>query len=471
VTQHSYDLVILGGGPGGYVAAIRAAQLGWSVACIDENPQLGGTCLRVGCIPSKALLESSERYHEACHGLAQHGVTVESVGLDLDQMHQRKSQIVKTLAQGIEGLFKKSNVTRYLGRGRLDGPGSVIVTGESQETALTAKNILIATGSRPAPLPGVELDGDRIGTSTEALAYGQVPEHLVVIGAGYIGLELGSVWRRLGARVTVLEALDRILPGMDLEIAQAAYQIFQKQGFAFQLQTRVQQAVVEQDRCVVRCEGAEPIQCDRVLLAIGRVPNTDGLGLDQVGIQVDRRGEIQVGENFATTAPNVYAIGDCIPGPKLAHKASHEALACIEALSGGHGHVDYATIPGVVYTHPELASVGQTEEQLQAAGCEYRKGTFPMQASGRARTLGETDGKVKILADAKTDRVLGVHILGARAGDLVAEAAAAMAFGASAEDLAQLCHAHPTLAESLGEAAMAIHHRAIHIPSTPRPQK
>jgi dihydrolipoamide dehydrogenase len=278
VTQHSYDLVILGGGPGGYVAAIRAAQLGWSVACIDENAQLGGTCLRVGCIPSKALLESSERYHEACHGLAQHGVTVDSVGLDLDQMHQRKSQIVKTLAQGIEGLFKKSSVTRYLGRGRLDGPGSVIVTQESQEIGLTAKNILIATGSRPAPLPGVELDGDRIGTSTEALAYGQVPEHLVVIGAGYIGLELGSVWRRLGAKVTVLEALDRILPGMDMEIAQAAHQIFQKQGFAFRLKTRVQQAVVEQDRCVVRCEDAEPIQCDRVLLAVGRVPNTDGSG-------------------------------------------------------------------------------------------------------------------------------------------------------------------------------------------------
>lgn len=468
MTQHQYDLVVLGGGPGGYVAAIRASQLGWSVACIDENAQLGGTCLRVGCIPSKALLESSERYAEACHSLAQHGVSVGQVGLDVGQMQRRKTQIVKTLALGIDGLFKQGGITRYLGRGRLDGSGAVTVTGDDGETRLDAKSILIATGSRPAPLPGVELDGDQIGTSTEALAYGEVPEHLVVIGAGYIGLELGSVWRRLGAKVTVLEALDRILPGMDLEIAQAAHQIFKKQGFEFRLQTRVQQAVVDGGRCVVRCEGTEPIQCDRVLLAIGRVPNTDDIGLDRAGIEVDRRGEILVGENYATSAPGVYAIGDCIRGPKLAHKASHEALACIDAMAGQHGHVDYDTIPGVVYTHPELASVGRTEEQLQATGREYRKGIFPMQASGRARTLGETDGKVKILADAETDRVLGVHILGARAGDLIAEAAAAMSFGASAEDLAHLCHAHPTLAEALGEAALAIHHRAIHIPAPPR---
>jgi dihydrolipoamide dehydrogenase len=469
VTEHSYDLVVLGGGPGGYVAALRAAQLGWSVACIDENAQLGGTCLRVGCIPSKALLESSERYHQACHGLAAHGVTAESVRLDLDQMHRRKTQIIKTLAQGIDGLFKKAGVKRYLGRGRLGGQGTVVVAGE-EETVLSAKYILIATGSRPAPLPGVEFDGDRIGTSTEALAYPQVPEHLVVIGAGYIGLELGSVWRRLGARVTVLEALDRILPGMDLEIAQAAQQVFKKQGIEFHLATRVQQARVEQQRCVVRCEGVEPIECDRVLLAIGRIPNTDHLGLDQVGIEVDRRGEIPVAGDFATSAPGIYAIGDCIPGPKLAHKASHEALACVDALAGLHSHVDYSTIPGVVYTHPELASVGQTEEQLRESGREYRKGVFPMQASGRAQTLGETDGRVKILADARTDRVLGVHILGARAGDLIAEAAAAMSFAASAEDLSHLCHAHPTLAETLGEAALALHHRAIHIPSTTGPR-
>lgn len=466
MTEHSFDLVVLGGGPGGYVAAIRAAQLGWSVACIDENDQLGGTCLRVGCIPSKALLESSERYHQALHGLAQHGVKVESLDLDLAQMHRRKTQIVKTLAQGIDGLFKKGKVTRFLGRGRLDGPGSIIVTSQDGDLSLTAKDILIATGSRPAPLPGVEVDGDRIGTSTEALAYDRIPKHLVVIGAGYIGLELGSVWRRLGARVTVLEALDRILPGMDLEIAQAAHQIFKKQGIEFRLQTRVQQAVVQDDRCVVRCEDADPIEADRVLLAIGRVPNTDDLGLERVGIQVDRRGEIEVAESFATKVPGIYAIGDCIQGPKLAHKASHEALACIETLAGGYGHVDYNTIPGVVYTHPELAAVGQTEEQLKEEGREYRRGVFPMMASGRAQTLGETDGKVKILADAQTDRVLGVHILGARAGDLIAEAAAAMSFGASSEDLSHLCHAHPTLAESLGEAALALHQRAIHIPAT-----
>ncbi|MCH5374760.1 MAG: dihydrolipoyl dehydrogenase [Planctomycetes bacterium] len=464
MNQKEYDLVIIGGGPGGYVAAIRAAQLGLSVACVDEHAQLGGTCLRVGCIPSKALLESSERFAEARDSLAPHGVTVGQLELDVAQMQRRKEQIVKTLVGGIDGLFKQAGVTKHQGRGRLDGPGRVIVAGEDREQTLQARNILIASGSRPAPLKGVELDGNRIGTSTEALAYGDVPEHLVVIGAGYIGLELGSVWKRLGSKVTVLEALDRILPGMDLEIAKAAQQILKKQGIEFRLQTRVKSASVEQERCVVRCEDAEAIDCDRVLLAVGRVPNTDNLGLESVGIEVDGRGEIPVGDDFATTAPGVYAIGDCIRGPKLAHKASHEGLACVEGIAGGHGHVDYDAIPGVVYTHPEIASVGKSEERLKEMGREYRKGLFPLQASGRARTLGETDGKVKILADAETDRILGVHILADRAGELIAEAAAALTFGASAEDLARVCHAHPTLAESLGEAAMAVNQRAIHIP-------
>ena len=350
----------------------------------------------------------------------------------------------------------------------MQGPGQVTVTGDDGEQTVSGERILIATGSRPAPLPGVEHDGDRIGTSTEALAYPTVPDHLVVIGAGYIGLELGSVWNRLGAEVTVLEALDRILPGMDLELASAAQRVFQKQGLNFQLGARVQSATVQGDQCVVRCEGAESLTCDRVLLAIGRVPNTDQIGLETVGVEADRRGEIPVDDAFQTSAAGVFAIGDCIRGPKLAHKASHEAIACVEGMAGNAGHVNYDTIPGVVYTHPEIATVGKTEEQLKEAGREFRKGVFPFQASGRARTLGETEGQVKILADAQTDRILGVHILGPRAGDLIAEAATAMEFGASAEDLAHVCHAHPTLAESLGEAALGVHQRAIHIPAKRR---
>lgn len=465
-TETAYDLIVIGGGPGGYVAAIRAAQLGLSVACIDEHAQLGGTCLRVGCIPSKALLESSQRYVDARHSLAAHGVLVGDVRLDLAAMHQRKTRIIQTLSGGIDGLFKQAGVTRYQGRGRLAGPGRVLVTSPEGQHPLAARHIVIATGSRPAPLPGITLDGDRIGTSTEALAYPECPKHLVVIGAGYIGLELGSVWSRLGAKVTVLEALDRILPGMDLELAQTAQRLFEKQGITFQLGVRVESATAARSKCTVRCSGAAPLACDRVLVAVGRVANTDDLGLEAIGIQPDRRGEIPVSDNFATAVPGVYAIGDCIPGPKLAHKASHDALACVAALAGEHASVDPNTIPGVVYTHPEIASVGQTEQQLQQAGREYRKGVFSLQASGRARTLGETEGRVKILADAQTDRILGVHILGPHAGDLIAEAVAAMQFGASAEDLAHVCHAHPTLAEALGEAALAVHGRAIHVPAT-----
>lgn len=463
MTKQKFDLAVIGGGPGGYVAAIRAAQLGMSVACVDENPLWGGTCLRVGCIPSKAMLESSEKYAEAKGGLADHGVVVDGVQLDLAAMHKRRKKIVKTLAGGVDALLKQNGVTRLQGRGRIAGPGAVSVETPDGNAPIRAERILIATGSRPAPLKGVELDGDRIGTSTEALAYPEVPQHLVVIGAGYIGLELGSVWSRLGAPVTVLEALDRILPGMDLELAKAAQKVFKKQGLEFRLGTRVQRATVSGDQCTVECEGAEPIQCDRVLLAIGRVPNTEGIGLETVGVEADKRGEIPVSDGFQTSAEGVYAIGDCIRGPKLAHKASHEGMACVEAMVNGYGQVNYDTIPGVVYTHPELATVGKSEEQLRESGVEYRKGMFPFQASGRARTLGETEGRVKILADANTDRVLGVHIFGARAGDLIAEAAAAMEFGASAEDLAHVCHAHPTLAESLGEAALSVAGRAIHM--------
>ena len=458
-----HDLVIIGAGPGGYVAAIRAAQLGWDVACVEKERALGGTCLRIGCIPSKALLESSELYHQAKEGLAAHGVRVSGVEMDLEAMLRRKDETVGTLTRGVDGLFKKHGVRRYEGQARLEKGGRVVVRGRDGEQAIEAKHVIIATGSKPAPLRGVELDGDRIGTSTEALSYPEVPDHLVVIGAGYIGLELGSVWRRLGARVTVLEYLDRVLPGMDGELASQARRVLEKQGFELRLGSRVTGARVRDGKCIVEREGAEPIECDRVLLAVGRVPNTEGLGLEEAGVETDERGRIVVDEEFRTTADGIRAIGDVIPGPMLAHKAQDEGIACVDRLIRGYGHVNYDAIPGVVYTHPEIASVGKTEEELREMGIEYRKGSFPLRANSRAKILGHLDGLVKILADAETDRILGVHILGARAGDLIAEAAAAIEFGASSEDLARTSHAHPTLAEAVREAAFAVTGKAIHI--------
>jgi dihydrolipoamide dehydrogenase len=464
-----YDLIVIGAGPGGYVAALRAAQLGLSVACIEKEPALGGTCLRVGCIPSKALLESSEHYAAARVTFAEHGIRLAGVELDLDTMLKRKTRIVSTLTKGIEALFKRNGVTRYHGHARLNGPGRVVVApaGLAEDTPceaqeLTAKHILIATGSKPATIPGVELDGDRIGTSTEALSYTAVPAHLVVIGAGYIGLELGAVWARLGANVTFLEYLDHILPGTDQEIAADALKLFQKQGLEFHVGSRVTAARFDGTRCVVERAAGAPIECDRVLVAVGRTPNTDGLGLESADIQVDARGRIPVNEHYATSAAGVYAIGDVIPGPMLAHKAEEEGIACVERIVTGYGHVNYDAIPGICYTEPEIAGVGRTEEQLQQQGTEYRKGVFPFRANGRARALGQVEGKVKILADAKTDRILGVHIIGPRAGDLIAEATAAIEFGASSEDLARCCHAHPTLSEALKEAALAVHGRALH---------
>ena len=459
-----HDLVVIGGGPAGYVAAIRAAQLGLDAACVERERLLGGTCLRQGCIPSKALLESSHLFAEARHGLADHGVNVKNVQLDLDAMMKRKQRIVRALAGGVDSLLKQNRVTRYLGRGRLDGPGRTIVEQKEGQVLLEAPGVLLACGSKSAVLPGIELDGDRIGTSTEALTYAEVPERLLVIGAGTIGLELGSVWRRLGAEVIVLEALDRILPGMDDEIAKTAHKIFEKQGIQFDLGVRVEGAEVQDGRVVVARKGQEPIACDRLLVAVGRVADTECLGLDTVGVEPTERGEIGVDEAFQTSAEGVFAVGDCIRGPKLAHKATHEAVACVERMVTGYGRVNYETIPSVVYTHPEIATVGKTEQQLRESGREYRRGKFPFRASGRARTLGEADGTVKILADRETDRILGVHILGPRAGDLIAEAAAAIEFGASSEDLAHLCHAHPTLAESLGEAALDVDSRALHLP-------
>jgi dihydrolipoamide dehydrogenase len=450
-----HDLIIIGAGPGGYTAAIRAAQLGLDVACIDKEPALGGTCLRVGCIPSKALLESSELYDRAEHAFAGRGIKFKQLSLELPAMLSQKETVVDTLTQGIAGLFKKNKVTRYEGRASLPEPAKVIVEGNDGTVELEATNVLIATGSKPAELPGVELDFDKIGTSTEALSYESVPEHLVVIGAGYIGLELGTVWRRLGAKVTVLEYLDRILPGMDAELAKEALKIFKKQGLKFQLGVAVQSGKVDDDgKCIVEGKGSDPIACDRVLLSAGRKPNVDGLGIEALGVKTDQRGFIQVDHHYQTSVPGVYAIGDVIPGPMLAHKAEHEGVACVEQLVTGYGHVNYDVIPGVVYTEPEIATVGKTEEQLQEEGIEYNKGTFPFLANGRARALGMTEGKAKVLADKQTDRILGVHIIGPRAGDLIAEACVAMEFGASSEDLAMVCHAHPTLSEALKEAAL-----------------
>jgi len=460
VTQH--DLIVIGGGPGGYIAAIRAAQLGLNTACVEKESRLGGTCLRIGCIPSKALLESSEKFAEARQKLAEHGVKVGSVELDLATMLHRKEQVVEILCKGVDGLFRKHKITRCLGHARLVG-GKVSVTDSGGQQELSAKHIIIAAGSKPATLPGIEFDGDRIGTSTEALSYSQVPERLIVIGGGYIGLELGSVWNRLGSKVTVLEFLDRILPGTDSELAGEALNLFKKQGIEFRLGSRVTAARFDKSRgvCVVEAEGAQPLECDRVLVAVGRMPATEDLGLETFGIKLDSKGRIPVDDHFRTSAEGVYAIGDCIPGPMLAHKAEDDGAACVEGIVTGYCHVDYNLVPAVIYTHPEIASVGKTEDQLRADGTPYRKGTFPFRANGRARTLADIDGKVKILAHQATDRVLGVHILGPRAGDVIAEAAAAMAFGASSEDIARTCHAHPTLAEAVKEAALAVDGRTI----------
>ena len=460
----NHDLVVIGGGPGGYVAAIRAAQLGMDVAVIEKEEKLGGTCLRVGCIPSKALLESSHKYEEAGHEFSQHGIGVSGLTFDLATMMKRKNDVVTTLAKGIEAILVKNKVARYRGTGRLAGPGKVEITAtDGSKRVVQSPRIILAVGSRSVVLPGIEADGKLVGASTEALAFDTVPAHLVVIGGGYIGLELGTVWRRLGSKVTVLEYADRILTGIDADIAAEALPLFRKQGLDIRLGVKVKSARASGGRCIVECEGQEPIECDRVLAATGRRPATDDLGLETVGLATDGRGWIPVDGQFRTAAAGVYAIGDCIPGPMLAHKAEEDGVACAEALKSGWAHVDYDLVPAVVFTHPEIAAVGRTEEQLVAAGVTFKKGVFPFRANGRARTINDTTGKVKVLADAATDRVLGVHIIGPSAGDLIGEAAAAMSFGATAEDIARVCHAHPTLPEALKEAAMAVSGRAIHM--------
>lgn len=461
-----HDLVVLGGGPAGYVAAIRAAQLGMNTAVIDENARFGGTCVRVGCIPSKALLESTHLLYEAQNHFEQHGLGVGQLTLDLSKMMARKDAIVDTLTGGIDTLFKKHKITAYRGRGRMRNASTIevepTVDSSSDPVVVEGERVLLALGSRPARLRGVEEDGKRIGNSTTALSFPEVPQRLIVIGGGYIGLELGSVWKRLGSEVITLEALDRILPGMDAEIANIAHRTFRKQGIEFRTSTFVESATVEGDRCLVKIKEGETLEADRVLVATGRVPATFEAGLEHAGLQTDGRGFISVDKNFSTGVKNLYAIGDCIGGPMLAHKAMEEGVVCVERMHGMESHLNYDVIPAIVYTHPEIASVGRTEEQLKEAGIDYRKGICPFGVNGRARTLGDPEGRVKILADAKTDRVLGVHIIGARAGDIIAEAAAAMEFGASSEDVARTCHAHPTLSEAMHEAALAVDKRAIH---------
>ena len=465
-----HDLIVVGAGPGGYVAAIRAAQLGLDAACVEVERRLGGTCLRVGCIPSKAMLESSELFHKARNDLSGHGISVGEVSVDVGGVLKRKDGIVSRFTKGIEGLFRKHKITRYHGRGRLTGPGALVVEdpdGRGVTAELTAKHIVIATGSQPSSIPGVEIDHQAVGTSTDALSYESTPGKLIVIGAGVIGLELGQVWKRLGSEVIVLEYLDRILPGMDAETAAMAQKSLEKQGLKFRLGSRVTGARTVNGRGRVEVEGTSAIACEKVLVAVGRRPNTAGLGLDAVGIQTDEAGRIPVdvaGHTYQTAVPGLHAIGDVIEGPMLAHKAEEEGVACVERIVTGVGHVNYGVIPGVVYTHPEIASVGRTEEQLAEAGVAYNKGVFPFMANGRARALDDRpDGQAKVLAHAETDRILGVHILGPYAGELIGEAAAAMEFGASAEDLARTCHAHPALSESLKEAALAVDGRPIHI--------
>ena len=460
-----YDLVVIGAGPGGYVAAIRAAQLGMSVACVEKEAALGGTCLRIGCIPSKALLDSSELFEKAKDGLDVHGVKLSGVELDLPAMMRRKDKVVKGLTAGVSSLFKKNGVTHVHGAGRVVGPGNVSVSGADEGT-LSAKNILITTGSEPTPLPGVAFDGQSIVGSEEALSFAEVPQRLLVIGAGAIGLELGSVWARLGSKVKVVEFMDRIVPLMDKELGAALKKILEKQGLSFQLSTTAKSASLAGSEVRVSIESAGKTSTegfDKVLVAIGRRPHTAGLGLEEVGVKLDRQGRVDVDEHFATSLAGVYAIGDVIRGPMLAHKAEEEGVACVEMLAGQAGHVNYEAIPNVVYTWPELASVGRTEEECAEQGREVQIGKFPFFANGRARAMEERDGMVKVIADAKTDRLLGVHILGPRASDLIAEAALAIEFGSSAEDLARTCHAHPTLPEAVKEAALAVAGRSIHI--------
>ena len=463
------DVAIIGGGPGGYVAAIRAAQLGFTTACIEKRPTLGGTCLNVGSIPSKALLHSTELYSEAKHDFAKHGIECGKLSFDLSKIMARKDSVVSDLTKGIEGLFKKNKVQHLQGSASFMAANTLEITkADGSKQQLQAKHIIIATGSEVAALPGVTIDEDKIVSSTGALSLKQVPEELVVIGGGYIGLEMGSVWSRLGSKVTVVEFLDCIVPAMDQEIAKNLQRTLEKQGLTFMLGTKVEKAEVKGKKVELTLQpvaggAAVKKSVDNVLVSIGRKPYTGGLGLDKIALVTDERGRIPVDAHFQTSIPGVYAIGDVIVGPMLAHKAEEEGVAVVEMLAGQKPHVNYDTIPGVVYTSPEVATVGKTEEELKKAGVAYNVGKFPFMANSRARANGTTDGMVKMLACATTDRVLGIHIIGPDAGTMIAEAVLAMEYVASSEDIARTCHAHPTLNEAVKEAALAVLKRAIHI--------
>lgn len=455
-----FDLVVIGGGPGGYIAAIRGAQLGLKTACIESRGKLGGTCLNVGCIPSKALLQSSETYHHALHKAGSLGVKFSDVSYDLDKIHQHKSSVVSQLTDGVEYLFKKNKVTYLQGHGSFVSPGKVAVKNDSGESQISAKHIIIATGSEPIEIPSAPFDGCDVVDSTGALNFEKVPEHLVVVGGGVIGLELGSVWARLGAKVTVIEAADTILPMMDKDVIRTMKKSLSKEGLEFHEKTRFSSLSKENNLVNITCEKSDGsqlvIECDKVLVAVGRKAYTAGLGLENIGLTTERTGKIPVNQNFQTSVQGVYAIGDVIDGPMLAHKAEEEGVACVEMLSGKHGHVNYFAIPNVVYTWPEVASLGMTEAECKEKGLEVKVGKVPFSANGRAKCMGETDGFVKIIADKRTDRLVGAHIVGPNASELIGEVAIGAEYAASAEDLGRSVHAHPTLSETIKEAALGV---------------
>jgi dihydrolipoamide dehydrogenase len=464
----TYDLIVIGGGPGGYVAAIRAAQLGSSVAVIEKRKALGGTCLNEGCIPSKALLDSSEHFAQARDHFANHGILVDPPGLDLDKMMKRKEDIITRLTRGIASLFKKNQITLVTGTGRLGAVSGeeheVVAVTDAGEETLQGKRVLLATGSVAVDIPSLPQDGEKVGQARDALEYTQVPEHLVVIGGGYIGLELGSVWLRLGAKVTVVEMLDQMLPSTDQEVTTTLLKSLQKQGMKIHTGTKVAAMKAGDKGVTLRLEGSveETVNCDRVLVAAGRKPCTEGLGLEAAGVELDETGRIRVDDNYQTSTPNIYAIGDLIHGPMLAHKAMDEGVAFAESLSGDSTRVDYNLIPGVVYTHPEAASIGPTEEQLKTEGTAYKVGKFPFMASGRARAMDNVDGFVKVLANPDSGRIIGVHIIGPCASELISEAVTIMSFDGSVEDIALTMHAHPTLSEAFKEAALGAFGKAVH---------
>ena len=465
--ENNFDVIIIGGGPGGYVCAIRAAQLGLKTACVESRGALGGTCLNVGCIPSKSLLNLSENYNKAKKDFNNQGIEISDIKLNINKMMSNKDKSVKVLTKGVEFLFKKNKVTYIKGKGVIFSENNVVVYENEKKNSYTTKNIVIATGSAPTSLPDIKIDEKNIVSSTGALSFSEVPKNLIIIGGGYIGLEMGSVWSRLGSKVTVIEYLDFITPGMDREISNEFKKILTKQGIRFKLNNKVTSVTNVKNKVVVdytnnTSAASEKVECDKVLVSVGRKPYTEGLNLSKLGIKKDKKGRIEVNEKLQTSVKNIYAIGDVIKGPMLAHKAEEEGIAVAEILAGQAGHVNYDVIPGVVYTSPEVATVGKTEEELKSENKKYKVGKFPFLANSRAKVNNETDGFVKILADSETDKVLGVHIIGPHSGDMIAEMALAMEFGASAEDIARTCHAHPTHTEAIKEAAMAVDKRPIH---------